>query len=323
MDSNLYQSQTRKQLERPAYREAVPMSITIPAFFATDKQPVNGVSCVDNYTARVNLSPGFIVPPRQTVHLVQASIPYTYPNIGNAGVIPDFPAGNNRITIIFDVPTVDDNYILATGLYSYTDVMFSLNLLAVTEGWATTGTDLFTLIADVATQKIIFSVNPAAIAGGAFPAGGMTISFVNPTPAPPPAINDSVGPILGFPTSGVGSVITIPGGSTAISNTLAPSPGNFALMSSYSIWMDCVRGSYIGGVSGQLLYTFSLGDGAPNSVLSYVIPLKFPVPVTPSNYTSFNVWLTDQAGNKLILSYFQAPITFAIIFSQSPLDGTA
>lgn len=302
--------------------DPVPFSFSIPAGFSPG-QTSGSVACVDAFTARISIAPPLQIPIEMEAHITSGSVAYTQPNIGTSTApIPGFPAGDNRISITWGGgPPVD--YLLPQGLYGYTDIATQLNLIAAQNGWTTSSTAaLFTLIGIQSTQKILLSVNPAAIsAGGAFPPGGVIISFANPGVN---GLNDSIGPILGFPTSGGGSVLTIAGGAgtTSVVTFAAPNVSNFAFTSAYAIYMSFLRDSYANGLTGKLLYVFQLGTAQPNTVLTVLPPLKYTIPMAAGSYSTVDVNFTDQSGNRLSLANFQSPANISLMLAKRNSDGS-
>jgi len=294
--------------------QPIPFTLAIPAGF-TSGMVSGAVQAIDGYTARVSLSPSLTLPSDSEAHLIQASIAYTQPNLGTAASgIPGFPSGNNRISINFNGGGRTD-YFFPQGLYSVADIATQLNIIANNAGWIASPTDsLFIVQGVVATQKIILTVNPAPLAGGVFPAGGIVIDFLNPSVG---ALNDSIGPVLGWPTSGPGATLTIPGGGAAAIAFSAPNVANFAFTSAYALFCSFVTDSYQNGLTGKLLTVFPLGTFAPNTVMSFTPPLKYPVPVASGVYSTVDFFFTDQSGNRLLLANFQAPTQFSILIAKS------
>lgn len=299
--------------------DPIPFSIAIPGSFTTGTTAGN-VTAIDAYTARITLSPPLQLASSMEAHVVTAALSYTQPNMGAAAdIVPGFPAGDNRISITWNGGARTD-YLLAKGLYGYPDVAQALNLIAFNAGWITSlSPPLFTLVGVSATQKVILSVNPAGLSGGVFPAGGVVIDFLNPGAL---ALNDSMGPILGFPTSGGGATLTIAGGGSATVTFPAPNVANFAIYSAYILYLSCVRDGYLNGLSGKILYSFPLGDFAPNSVVAYQPPLILPVPVVSGTYSQVDIYFTDQSGNRLSLANFQAPTSLSIMMAKTRFDGS-
>lgn len=306
---NTQQSVSSQKVPSP-----VPFSLAIPAAF-TSGMTDGLVTAIDGFTARVQLSPALFLSENSSAYLIQASIAYSQPNIGPAaGGIPGFVNGNNRISINFNGGGRTD-YLFPQGLYSVEDVQTELNLLAAAAGWlATPSSQLFFVQGIPATQTVIITVQPAALAGGVFPPGGIVIDFLNPSVG---GLNNSIGPILGWPTSGAGATLTIPGGGGTAVAFAAPNIANFALTSAYALFASFVTDSYQNGVTGKLLAVFPLGSFQPNSVMSFQPPLKFPVPCAGSVYSSIDFYFTDQSGNRLLLVNFQAPTQFSILIAKT------
>lgn len=285
----------------------IPNTVTIPAR-STVGQVFGNLNIVDNYTVKVNCSTPLYIPDNYYCHLVNASYPYSYPNIaGQSDALPGIPFGNNRISIDYNGGGYVD-YTIPTGLYSFTDIAYALNQIAIAQGWQTGATNLFTVNGVQATQTIILSLNPAALTGSAFPVGGINISFANPSPVS--GLNDSLGQVLGFNNT----TLVVPGGGTSIVSFQGTTTADFANITAYVLNCSLLVGSYYEGASGQILYSFPLGADAPNSIVAYQPALKFEVPALKNNFSSYLLWFTDQLGNKLKLEFFDADIliTFAL-----------
>ena len=314
MNSSLY--------GRPAHdaqcapRRPIPFSLAIPSGFTTGTQS-GQLTAIDGYTCRVSLSPNLTLQPNSEAHLIQAAIPYTQPNIGPAAAgIPGYSSGNNRISITWNGGARTDYYMggssSSSGLYGVNDVAQALNQIAATAGWIASAatSPLFILTGVAATQKVIMTLDPSVLTGGTFPAGGVVIDFLNPSVA---ALNDSIGPILGWPTSGGSASLSIAGGGAAAVSFLAPNVANFALYTAYALYASFVTESYNQGLTGKLLAVFPLGAASPNTVMSTQATLEYPVPVAPSVYSTIDFYFTDQSGNRLLLSNFQSPIEFSFV----------
>jgi len=326
MHSNTWSTNTSgtKTLARP-----IPLSFSIPGGYTATIE--NGPILVDRFTVQFPIKPPLIIPSNCCCHLTSASFAYSQPNIVDAGLLQSIPNGNNRISVKFGAdPYVD--IILEPGLYDFQDVQTALNIYARTVGsasgvWVTGTTDLFILSGISATQKIIFSLNPAAIdatnfpPGAQIPAGDVTVSFVNPSPSDGVS-NDSIGPILGYPTTGVGSSFTAPAGQTTIYSDYAPLVAGFSDTSAYTLYMSIVDQSYQNGITGQLLFSFPLGDSEPNSVVSFQPTQRFIVPIMSGTFSSVNIWTADQDGNKLPFQFYQAPFQFQALISKNREDGS-
>jgi hypothetical protein len=296
--------------------QPIPFSFAIPSEF-TPGMVSGNVTCADAYTARIALSPSLQLSDKMEGHLTQGSIAYTQPNIGSPGQVPGFPSGDDRISIAWNGGARTD-YLLPEGLYGFADVATQLNLIAAANGWITNPTaNLFTLLGVTATQSVILQVNPMVLAGGVFPAGGVVIDFLNPGAL---GQNDSIGPILGWPTSGAGATLTIAGGGSAIVSFSAPNTANFAITSAYAVYISFLKDSYSNGLTGKLLYVFPLGSGVPNSVLSFQPSLAYAVPVSSGTYSTADVWFTDQSGNRLPLVNFQAPTVISMMIATLRTD---
>lgn len=324
---NIWQSSTagRKESSQP-----IPLNFTIPALYTATVS--GGPTLVDPYTVSFAMKPPLIIPENCCCALHTAAFPYTQPNIADPGLLVSVPNGNNRISLRIGTANPWLDVVLDTGLYDYTDVQTALNIyvrthdvngLTVGTPIITGATDLFLLTGISATQKLIISLNPAGLTGGVFPVGGLSVSFANPSPtADPTHANDSIGEVLGYPTSGAGSSFTATAGSADIYSSYAPNVADFGFTSAYTLYMSLVTNSYQNGQTGQLLYSFPLGNVTPNSVASYQASLQFPVPLNSGSYSSVNIWTADQDGNRLPLSQYQAPFTFAAVISKSKPDGS-
>lgn len=264
---------------------------------------VGGLSPLDSISQSaltVAFSPAITLEPTKKYEavVVSASMPYTVPNIGPASAdIPGYAAGNNRISISWNnaVPSYTD-YLVPSGLYAVSDLQLALNQIAVTAGWITsaTNTPLFTLVPVVATQQLIVQVSPVGLSGMAFPANGVKISFANPGAL---SLNDSIGPVMGFPTSGSGSVLTIAGGGTAAVSFTAPNEADFAQLTGIVVQTNIVTGSYLNGSQGGALLTVNVAAAQPNTIIAYTAAFPAPVPISQSTIGTAQFWLTTQAGN--------------------------
>lgn len=313
--------------------QPIPFTWSLPARFSPG-QTVGGVSCIDRYTARITLSPALRLSENMSVYLHSATIPITYPNIGPASAgIPGFLAGDNRISVTW--PGVNGgartDYLLPAGLYGTGELQAYLNFLAGTEqvegGLGVTASvlsQLFTIISNQATQSINIVINPAVITGpgvpGQFPVG--SIDFINPGAL---GLNDSIGPILGYPAAGPGATLTFPAGQTVPEDYPAPGPANLALYTAYIASLSCVSSSYSNGATGQLLYTFSLGGGdvIPNGITVFEPSLPYLVSVDSASYSAFDFSLTDDQGNRLILANFTGAMILSVVFSRYKKSGAA
>lgn len=309
----------------------VPFGFAVPASYsATDTSVPGNPILVDPFTVQYKLQPPWIIPDNCSCALTSASFAYTQPNIVGAAVLESFPTGNNRLTINYG-GAGDVDIILDEGLYTYLDVQSALNIWFRTHddtGAAAPpatpivagATDLVILTGITSTQKIIFSLNPAALTGGVFPVGDLEVSFVNPSPVT--GDNDSIGEVLGYPTSGSGSSFTAPAGSTDIYSSYAPNVSDFAPSSSYNLYMSLVTNSYQNGATGQLLHSFPLGNVQPNAVAAYQPTLRYPVQLSSGTYSSLSLWTTDSSGGRLPWSKYQAPFAFNAVISKNKEDGS-
>lgn len=289
----------------------------IPLNFSISNDSISqNAILLDSTTAQFRLQPPLTIPDNCCVDLITASYAYSQPNVAGPNEIPAILSGNNRISINFDGAGYAD-YFIPTGLYDYLDVQYQLNVIARDEGWAVGSVDLFTIQGVSSTQKIVLNVNPLALTGSVFPAGGIDISFVNPSPVT--GDSDSMGDLLGFGTL---YVLSIAGGGSTSIVTEAPNVAGFSDTSAYLLYMSLVTSSYKDGVTGQLLYSFPLGDSTPNSVVSYQSTLRYPVPISAGTFSTVQIWTTDQSGNRLPWSYYQAPFQFSCLISKNKADGS-
>jgi len=296
----------------------IPFTLSIPAGFTAGTQSGN-LTAVDGYTCRVSLSPNFDLSKSTEVHLIQASIPYTQPNIGpSAASIPGFSAGNNRISITWNGGARTDYFMggssASSGLYGVDDLATALNQIAATAGWVSSSatSPLFILTGIASTQKIVMTVNPSVLTGGAFPAGGVVIDFLNPGVG---GLNDSIGPMMGWPTSGGGATLSIAGSGTSAVSFNAPDAANLAIYTAYGLYGSFATDSYNQGLTGKLVSVFPLGTFSPNSIMSFQPPQPFPIPVAKSVYSQIDFYFTDQSGQRLLLNNFQAPIQFSLMIT--------
>lgn len=327
MNSQQWSSSTSgiKKLAAP-----IPLSFSVPANYAATATTLGSPVLIDRYTVQFNLSPPLVIPENCSMALDKASFAYTQPNIVAPAILEAFPNGNDRVTInVGGAGNVD--IILDDGLYTFLDVAQALNVWV--RSHTTTGTaappgtpivagttDLFTLTGITSTQKIILSLNPAALTGGVFPVGDFVVDFTNPSPVS--GLNNSIGEVLGFPVTGGGAVITAPAGGTTIYSSFAPNVSDFANTSAYALYLSLVTSSYKNGSTGQLLYSFPLGNFTPNSVASYQSTQRYPVPVSSGTYSSVTIWTADQSGNRFPWSYYQAPFAFDALISKNKDDGS-
>lgn len=294
----------------------IPLNFNIPEGAVTNEVP--GLTVPDQFTARFAMNPPLVIPENSCCDLTVASFPYSIPNIAGVGELPGVPSGNNRVSIAWDGgPRAD--YEIDTGLYSYLDVQYAFNQIAVAESWIQPGEQLFTFVGVQATQKINIIITPTASMGGAFPAAGVVIDFLNPGVA---GNDDSIGDILGFGTSGIDATITCTGGSTIPQSADAPNIANFAEINSYLLYVSTVKDSYSNGLTGQLLFAFPLGDYAPNTIAKYQSTSRYPVPASPGSLSQVSIYLTDNFGNKIPLRFFQGAIAFSMLISRNKMDGS-
>lgn len=302
----------------------IALNFSVPEQFAASTQQIN---LLNASTVEFKMTPPLIIPDGCCANLITASFPYTQPNVAAAsdGLV-SIPTGNDRVSIDFAGGgyVAASEIVIATGLYSYTDVQYALNQFAIAAGWipaAATSQQLFILTGIAATQQIVLTVDPAALTGGVFPVGGIIINFTNPSPYS--ALNNSIGDLLGFPMTGGGAILTIgAGGSTPVS-FLAPTAANFATTSAYVLYCSLITNSYQNGLTGNILYSFPLGGtGLTNSVISYQSSAPFPVQVTSGTFSSVRIWTTDQSGNRLPWVFYQSPFAFSLVISKNKADGS-
>lgn len=316
------QTKTRPQTITPkgVERSSAPILFyfSIPSDF-TQGQTDGGLTCTDPFTARLALSPPMAFSRDMELHIVNASIPYSFPNMAPAGIVPGFSAGNNRISISWNGGSRTD-YLVPTGLYSVGGLQDALNSIAVTAGWIPAiSSPLFLLTGIEATQTVSFEVTPQFLSGGVWPAGATSFDFLNPGAL---SLNDSMGPIVGFPTTGGGATITVTSNTTTPVTTQAPNEADFALTSAYLLYLSFCANSYNNGVTGQLAYSFSLGAARPNSVFREQPPLKTSAALVASTFSSVDIWFTDQNGVKLPLVYFSSPIAVTAMIANNNADGS-
>jgi hypothetical protein len=307
----------------------------IPLSFSIPSTPSGGaVSFPDGYTAQFQMNPPLILPDNCCCDLIQASFAYSQPNVARAGQLLSITNGNNRISINYAEGGWLD-YFIPTGLYDYLDVAYALNVIARAQNgtadapynvnWNVTGSaDLFTLNGISSTQKIVLTMNPAAFTSGTFPVAsptGFAISFTNPSPMPGRgSFNDSMGDLLGFGTAS--GEIDTPSGGNQPAVFDGENVAGFSNTSAYVLYMSIITNSYKDGSTGQLLYSFPLGNSTPNSVVAYQSTIRFPVPIAAGTYSTVRIWTTDQSGNRLPWALYQSPFQFTCIISKNKADGS-
>lgn len=310
----------------------IPISFAVPEGYAVTGPGPNDPILLDPFTVQFKLQPPLVIPENCSCGLTQASFAYSQPNIVGPAVIESAPTGNNRITMNFGLGPVD--IVLDEGLYTFTDVESALNVWVRTHSGTgavappatalvTGPTDLFILTGIVATQKIVFSLNPAALAGGVFPAPnppGITVNFANPSIVT--GLNNSIGQVLGYPTTGAGATFNTGTNTTQVYSNYAPNAAGFSNTSAYTLYMSIVTNSYQNGNTGQLLYSFPLGNFVPNSVASFQPTLRYPVPLISGTFSGVNFYTADQSGNRLPWSRYQAPFQFSALISKNKEDGS-
>ncbi len=310
----------------------IPISFAIPEnYSATGVNPGDPI-LLDPFTVRFRIQPPLILPDNCSCALAQASFAYSQPNIAGPAVLESIPNGNNRITIDFGLGPVD--IVFDEGLYTSTDVEAAFNIWVRTHdgtgaiappaiALVTGAADLFILTGIASTQKIVFSLNPMALAGGVFPAPnppGITVDFTNPSVVS--GMSNSIGPIIGYPTTGAGATFNTGTNTTEIYSNYAPNVAGFSDTSAYALYMSIITSSYQNGSTGQLLYSFPLGNFDPNNVASFQPTLRYPVPLISGAFSSIDVWTADQSGQRLPWSRYQAPFQFSAIISKNKEDGS-
>jgi len=303
-----------------ANKAPIPLSLSVPAGYSDTI--ADGPLLLDPSRVRFQISPPIIVPENCNCSLALASFCFSQPNV--AGVndgIENIKDGNNRITIKFGLGFAQD-YTIPLGLYSTTDLQYALNQIARTQGWIIGATELFILTGISATQKIVFTLNPAAFPSLTFPSGGITISFTN---SGVDGYDNSMGKLIGFPTNpsdpNFTNIVAVGGGATLVS-VPAPNVASFSDTSSYNLYMSILKDSYLNGVKGQLLYSFPIGPYQPNAIVREQPTLRFPVQCQSDSIGSIDVWTTDQAGKKLPWKYYQSPFSFSFLISKNKADGS-
>lgn len=331
-----WESSTAGIKNKPA---PIPISFAVPAGFSATIP--GGPIFVDNFTVRFPFNPPLIIPENCCCALTQASFAYSQPNIVGPATIQSAPNGNNRITISFtNTGGTTPNYVdivLDPGLYDFVDVQSALNIWVRTHDVTgaiappatpivTGAADLFILTGITSTQKIVFSLNPAALSGGVFPVNnppGITVSFENPSPTGSSAhTGDSIGNVLGYPTTGSGDSFNTGTDTDTIFSDYAPNVAGFSDTSAYTLYMSLVTNSYQNGSSGQLLYSFPLGNYTPNSVVGYQATLRYPVQLVSGTFSNIDLWTADQSGNRLPWELYQAPFQFSAMISKNSGDGS-
>lgn len=300
--------------------QLIPLNFSIPARLTSS---VVGINLVDKTTVQIPMNPPLILPDNCCIELIQASFSYTYPNIADSTAqLASIPFGNNRMTVTFGVnPAVD--ILVPTGLYSFGDVQQYLNSYAIGAGWVpptAASQQLFILSGIEATQQLVITIDPLALASGVVPAGGIILNFTNPSIVS--GLNNSIGTILGFPVAGAGAILTVVAATTTPTSFQSPTSADFAQISAYVLNMSIVTNSYRNSNTSQVLFSFPLGQFATNSVASWQSSLRFPVPCSGGTYSSVSIWLTDNVGNRLSWEYFQSPFQFSALISRVKADGS-
>jgi hypothetical protein len=104
----------------------VAINISIPANLTAS---TSEVILVDPYTVKIPYNQNLIFGDSMGAHLTSASYAYSQPNICGAGVLKSIPQGNNRLTTVWG--GVRANYSVQEGLYSYIDLQYEMNRLAI------------------------------------------------------------------------------------------------------------------------------------------------------------------------------------------------
>ena len=303
----------------------IPLNFAIPESFSGSS---GNLSLVDPYTVVVAINPPLIIPDGCCADLITASFPWSQPNIAAASDgIQSIANGNDRVDISVGGGALA-SLVIATGLYSYTDVAYAWNEYAIANGIIPTNAasqNLFIFTGISATQQLAITVDPAALGplGTPFPVGGIQLDFTNPSNVT--GTNDSIAQILGFPSTGAGAVITfdVAGGQKTPVTIISPNPAGFSNTSAYNLFWSPVQMSYSNGIVGNLLYSFPLGgQNQTNSIINWQSSQRYPVQVTPNSVSSCKIWTSDQSGNKLPWKFYQAPFQFSVVISKNKLDGS-
>ena len=316
------------QIER-VKEPPINIRMTVPYPFTSTVGNISPMTSLSQSAAQMVIQPSIKLDPTKKYQIVpyNLSVPYTTPNIGTAATgVPGFAGGNNRITMAINpagaAPTNLEwvDYLFPAGLYGYPDIVFQMNVMAQTAGWTSdaVGSPIFEMTPDYATNQIILTIltgNLNAATKAAWNNNGLFVTFLNPSPTLSAAHTaDSVGPVLGWPTTGGGATISVTG-ALPIANTsfVGPNAANFVAYTQYVLNSNLVSGSYLNGQTNNALISIPLGLTPPNSVIP-VFP-NFPQPVMCSqqgDITNCSFWWTDQYGNPL--PTFQEPwsISFAI-----------
>ena len=297
----------KSQVNYEAIPRPIPMSFSIPGGMVAG-QKIGNVSLRDKYTASISMGLPLTIPDNTSCNLIQASFAYSQPNVASAGQIEALPDGNNIINISYNGGVITP-YAVPTGLYSYTDIQYALNQIAILQGWITTQ-NLFILQGIPSTQQLVITIDPTAFVGGQSPAAGFAFNFIG---------SGTMGILLGFTAA---TTYVVPGNSNIAVSFTGNVAASFSDTSSYVLYMSILTASYSNGITGQLLYSFPLGANSPNTIASYEPKLRFPVPCAQNSYTNIEIWMTDQSGNRLPWQYFQAPTQFSILISKNKKNGT-
>lgn len=303
----------------------VNIRVTIPGTFPSLSPNVQPIPSISGSAVQVTLAPPIRLDTNRKWQIVpySLSIPYTTPNLGpTAASIPGFPNGNSRVSVKIGGGAYA-NVVLPAGLYGINDIAAAWNVAAQAAGWISNALlgPLWQLTGDNATQQTIITADPSfllanaggsANTAGSFPTAGITLNFTNPSPAG--GLNDSIGPMLGFPATGGGAVLqfgpgTNPAGSASFTS---PSRADLARLSAIVVYTDIATSSYVDGVSSNAIYTVPVGDKTPNTILSVLPSFEQPVPVGQFLISSFRIFFTDQRGNYLPSFNEDASISFGI-----------
>lgn len=286
--------------------------VAVPGNFTTQSGSIAPMPSLGGSAVQVTFPQSIALNPAKKYRLapLNASIPYTMPNVAPAGSIPSAPGGNDRVTITFGAaPAVD--LIFPTGLYGYPDIMNEWNAMAFTNGWTSTPTAvLFSFVANQALQTLTLVVDPSVLAGGVFPVANMVIGFTNPSAVS--GLGNSIGPLLGWPVTGGGATLTCPAGQKTQAVFAAPNAADFAATSQYIINCSIVSGNYLNGATGNGIIAVNLGGQAPNSIIAVEPAFQQYSSVSNFSISSMQFYITDQNG-AVINSSFGEP--WAVAFS--------
>lgn len=326
-----YQSSNRTALLLPGKQDVVPrgrapplnLRLTIPGTFPSPDTSVMPLPGNGGSAAQFQLSSKIRLPAERKWQLIPYLfiIPYTTPNLAPAGVLaaPGFPNGNSRVTLNIGA-VANADLVLAAGLYGIADIALQLNLFAQGAGWISdaVATPIFEVSGIAATQQSIITIVPTnllANAGGsgnvagAFPVGGIVLNFTNPSPVT--SLNDSMGAMLGFTTSTI-LVYNVAGGGVAAISFTSPNRADLARLSSIVIHTSLTEEAYGNGRTGSSIYSVSVGNQPPNTIIANYPSFEQAVPLTQTSIDNIQVWFTDQNGEFLPSFREDATIAFGI-----------